>query len=96
MKHLKVRIGGLALILFGAFLIYYNWYQLNSDGKYSLKLAAFSPLFVVGGIFILLFPTKVGKAETTGDKIIAMVVFAIGLAAGLLNWYLMDPGFFGF
>jgi hypothetical protein len=96
MKHLKVRIGGLALILIGAFLIYYNWHQLQSDGKYSLKLAAFSPLFVVGGIFIMLFPTKVGKSESTGDKIIALVVFAIGMIAGLVNWYLIDPGFFGF
>jgi len=25
-----------------------------------------------------------------------MVVFAIGLLAGLINWYLMDPGFFSF
>jgi len=24
-----------------------------------------------------------------------LVVFVIGLLAGLCNWYLMDPGFFG-
>jgi hypothetical protein len=24
-----------------------------------------------------------------------MVVFVVGLVAGLINWYLMDPGFFG-
>ena len=96
MKHLKVRIGGLVLILIGVFLIYINWHQLQSEGKYSLKLAAFSPLFVVGGLFILFFPTKVGKAETMGDKIIALVVFGIGMIVGLVNWYLMDPGFFGF
>jgi hypothetical protein len=29
------------------------------------------------------------------DKIIVLLVFGVGLAAGLLNWFLMDPGFFG-
>jgi hypothetical protein len=24
-----------------------------------------------------------------------LLVFGVGLAAGLLNWFLMDPGFFG-
>jgi hypothetical protein len=29
-----------------------------------------------------------------GDKLLVMAVFAIGIVAGLVNWYLMDPGFF--
>jgi len=28
--------------------------------------------------------------------VIVFVVFAIGLVAGLINWFLMDPAFFGF
>jgi hypothetical protein len=60
-----------------------------------MKLAAFGPVGVVGGLFILLFPGKAGKPETTKDKILVLLVFVIGLAAGLCNWYLMDPGFFG-
>jgi hypothetical protein len=44
---------------------------------------------------MLVFPTKAGKPETTKDKILVLLVFGIGLLAGLLNWYLMDPGFFG-
>jgi hypothetical protein len=27
--------------------------------------------------------------------VIVLLVFLVGLAAGLVNWYLMDPGFFG-
>ena len=50
---------------------------------------------VVGGIFLLLFPTKVGKPETTRDKILIFAVLGLGLVAGLVNWYLMDPGRFG-
>ena len=92
----RVRLFALALILVSGGLLYYNWNQLSSEGKYSFKLAAFTPVCIVGGLFLLFFPNKVGKPETTAEKVIAMVVFAIGILAGLLNWYLMDPGFFGF
>ena len=96
MKYIKIRIFALVIILVGAFLIHTNWHQLHSDGQYSMKLAAFSPLIVVGGVFLLFFPTKFGKPETVGEKILVMAVFIIGILAGLVNWYLMDPGFFGF
>lgn len=95
MRHLKARSLGVALILLFAGLTYYNWHQFHADGRYSLKLAAFGPVGVVGGLFVLLFPSKGGRPETARDKIIVLLVFGVGVAAGLLNWYLMDPGFFG-
>jgi hypothetical protein len=94
-RHLKARLLGVALILLFAGLTYYNWHQLQEEGSYSLKMAAFGPLGVVGGFFLLLFPGLGGKPETTRDKIIVLLVLVVGMAAGLLNWYLMDPGFFG-
>jgi hypothetical protein len=69
---------------------------LRTEGVYYLKMATFAPLGVVGGIFLLLFPGMGGKPNTTKEKVIVFVVFAIGLLAGLVNWFLMDPGFFGF
>ena len=48
----------------------------------------------IGGLFLLIFPTRMGKPQTTTDKIIVLLVFGLGLLAGLANWYLMDPGFF--
>jgi hypothetical protein len=93
--HLKARLFAIAIILVCAGLIYYNWRDLASEGRYSLKLAAFGPVGVVGGFFLLLFPGKGGKPETTRDKILALLVIAIGLVAGLYNLYLMDPGLFG-
>jgi hypothetical protein len=69
---------------------------LKQEGRYHMKAAAFAPLGLVGGIFILLFPTKVGKPETGMDKLIVFLVFIIGIAVGLVNWYMMDPGFFSF
>jgi peptidoglycan/LPS O-acetylase OafA/YrhL len=95
MSKLRGRLFGVALILIFGALVYYGWHQLNSEGRYSIKIAAFGPLGVVGGLFLLLFPGKGGKPETTRDKIIVLLVFGIGLVAGLCNWYLMDPGFFG-
>lgn len=95
MGHLKARLLAVLIIIVFAGLTYWGWYQLTTEGKYPLKIAAFGPVGIIGGLFLLVFPAKAGKPETTADKIIVMVVFVVGLAAGLLNWYLMDPGFFG-
>ena len=93
---LKTRLFGLVLVIIFAGMIYYGWYQLREEGVYYIKMAAFSPLGVVGGLFLMAFPGMGGKPDTAKQKIIVLVVFAIGILAGLLNWFLMDPGFFGF
>ena len=95
MRNLKVRLFALVLIILFAGMTYYNWHQLHSEGKYSLKMAAFGPVGVIGGLFLLVLPSKVGKPRTLADKLLVIGVFVVGLAAGLVNWYLMDPGFFG-
>ena len=92
--HIRTRLLGLILIVSFAALTYFAWHELLTTGKYSLKMAAFAPLGIIGGLFVLAFPTKAGKPQTTGDKLLVMVVFAAGVLAGLVNWYLMDPGFF--
>lgn len=92
---MKARLIALVIILIFAALTYVNWRDLLADGTYSTKLAAFGPVGIVGGFFLLIFPSKFGKPETTIDKVAVLFVFAIGLVAGLVNWYLMDPGFFG-
>ena len=94
MSHLKSRLLGVLLVALFAGLTYHNWSQLHAEGQYSLKMAAFGPVGVVGGLFLLLFPARAGRPETTRDKIIVLLVFGVGVLAGLLNWYLMDPGFF--
>jgi hypothetical protein len=95
MLHLKIRLFALLLILGGCGFIYYNWYLLRHEGKYYLKQTTFSPFIVIGGIYLLLFPTRIGKPETTQEKVVAMAVFGLGMIAGLVNWYLMDSGKFG-
>lgn len=93
--NLKARIFAVVLILVSVALVYYNWRELWQEGQYSMKLAAFGPVIGVGGVYLLIFPSRAGKPNTTGEKIAVLVMLGIGLAAGLLNWYLMDPGFFG-
>jgi hypothetical protein len=95
MRHIKARIFAIVLILLSIGLIYLGWYQLRTEGRYSMKLAAFSPVVGVGGFFLLIFPSMAGKPTTTKEKIIVLAVLVIGMLAGLINWYLMDPGFFG-
>ena len=95
MRHLKARILGLVLVLISVVLIHINWHQLAQDGHYSMKLAAFGPVVGVGGFFLVLFPSRAGKPTTAKEKIIVLLVLGIGICAGLINWYLMDPGFFG-
>ena len=95
MYYFKTRFFALVLIIISIGLIYYNWQQLLQEREYSTKLAAFAPLVGIGGLFWLLFPAMGGKPETAKEKIVVFLVFVIGLAAGLYNWYLMDPGFFG-
>ncbi len=94
--YIKQRLFAILLVLGSIGMIYYGWRQLWNEGVYSLKMAAFSPLVGVGGIFLLLFPTMFGPPNTTKEKVIVFAVFAVGIAAGLINWFLMDPGFFGF
>lgn len=74
MKYLKVRIFAIVLIVVFVGLIYYNWRQLLQDGEYSLKLASFVPLGVIGGLFMLIFPSLAGKPNTTKEKIIVLIV----------------------
>ena len=95
MRYFKARLLALLLILLSIGLIYLGWYQLKTEGRYSMKLAAFSPVIGVGGFFLLIFPSMAGKPTTTKEKIIVLVVMGIGMFAGLINWYLMDPRFFG-
>jgi hypothetical protein len=95
MDNLKPRLFALLLILVSIGLICWNWYQLNTEGTYSIKLAAFAPLCLVGGVFLFLFPGKGGKPEKGSDKVVMLIVFVVGLLVGLVNWFLMDPGFFG-
>ena len=97
--YIKQRIFAVLLVLGSIGLIYYGWHSLFAEGVYYPKMAAFSPLLGIGGIFLFLFPTMGGKPETTRDRVIVLAVFGIGLIAGLINWYLMDPGLiadFGF
>ena len=96
MVYIKQRILAVLLILGSIGMIYYGWYSLRAEGVYYLKMAAFSPLLGVGGFFLLLFPSMGGKPNTTKERVIVFAVFAIGIVAGLINWFLMDPGFFGF
>lgn len=95
MNHTKARLFSIVMIVVAIGLVYVNWQQLLHEHKYSMKLAAFAPVCGVGGLFLLLFPGLGGKPTTAREKLVVLPVFVVGLLAGLVNWYLMDPGYFG-
>lgn len=95
MQYLQIRLFALVVMVVGSGLTYYNWYLLQSEGHYWLKMAALAPLCVVGGLFLLFFPTYIGKPETKREKMVVMTVFVLGLAVGVGNLFLMDPRMFG-
>ena len=94
--YIKQRLFGLLLIVVFAGMIYYGWYTLRTEGTYYLKMATLGPVGVVGGLILLLFPTMGGTPKTVRQKVIVFGLLAIGIVAGVINWFLMDPGFFGF
>ncbi len=91
----RMRLFALVILVVSAVLIYVNWQQVLRESTYSLQIAALGPLGVVGGLFTFLFPQNAGRPETAIQKIVAFLVFAIGIAAGVYNWYLIDSGFLG-
>ena len=95
MRYIKARILAVPVVLTSIGLVYYNWHQLLQDRQYSVKLAAFGPVIGIGGLFLLIFPSMAGKPTSAKEKIIVFGVLVIGMVAGLINWYLMDAGFFG-
>ena len=94
MGYWKIRLFALVVIAIGAFMIYNSWQQLMNEGMYSTRWVVMTPIIVVFGVFLLFFPTKIGRPETTLDKFLVLLVFGVGLAAGFYNWYLMDPHYF--
>lgn len=91
-----IRLFGLGAAAISAGLVYYNWQQLLSKHTYSFRIAGLAPVGVVLGLYIMLFPTKIGRPETALDKFTAIFLVVIGAAAGAYNWYLMDPEQFSF
>jgi hypothetical protein len=95
MRSLPMRLFGLMIMLIFAGITYYNWQTVLSEGTYSMKMAVLAPAGAIGGLFIMLFPGRGGRPNTTRDQFLVLLVFGIGLAAGIYNLYLMDPGYFG-
>lgn len=95
MSTMKARLFGLATIAMAIAMQWYNLYELREKGQYHFKAAAFAPLLFIGGLYSVLFPSLAGKPETAKQKFLLILVFIVGLAAGAVDVYWMDPGFFG-
>lgn len=95
MNRLQPRLFALGILVVFSVITFITWREDGLEGRYSIKMAVFGPAGIVGGIFLLLLPGEIGKPETTRDKVIVLSVFGVGVVAGLCNWYLIDPVYFG-
>ena len=94
MNLAKSRLGGVLVIAISAALMWWNWHVLLTERQYYIKLAVFGPIGIIGGFFLILFPQRSGKPKDTKERVVSLGVLGVGVIAGLLNWYLMDPLFF--
>lgn len=93
---LKQRIMALIITLVSVLIFYLTWREAIIKGSYYLKAAAFTPLGIVAGIFLMIFPQFYGKPESTKEKVVGFAVLLVGMLVGLFNWYLIDPQRFRF
>ena len=89
-EMLKQRIAAIFITLVSIGILWKTWSEARHGGGYFLKAAAFAPVGIVVGIFLLFFPQYYGKPETKRETAVVMSVYFVGIVIGLLNWYLID------
>ena len=93
---LKQRIAAIFITLASIGILWETWAEARHGGGYFLKAAAFAPVGIVVGIFLIFFPKYYGKPETTREKFVVATVYCVGMVIGLFNWYLIDPSILKF
>lgn len=88
---IKQRISAVFITLISIVILYQTHYDALHNNGYYLKAAAFAPLGIVAGVFLVFFPQFSGKPETAREKAVVLTVFFVGVSLGLYNWYLIDP-----
>lgn len=93
---IKQRISAIFIALASIVILYQTHYDALHNNGYYLKAAALSPLGIVAGVFLFIFPQFSGKPETAREKAVVLAVFFVGILLGLYNWHSIDPGAFKF
>lgn len=84
------RKSAIVVLLIGVALTAFDWWLLKTQHEYYVKAAVLGPLCAVGGLMGLIWPQIFNDKNPAGrNKVLSFVTFALGLAAGALNWYLM-------
>lgn len=96
MAYIKQRIFASVIAATSFAVLFFVWNDAQRSDGYYLKAAAFAPVGIVAGIFLIFFPQFFGKPETMREKTIVFTVYGFGLLLGLYNWYLIDPSIFSF
>lgn len=95
MQYVRIRMFLLGVILCLAGLVYYEWQRALETFHYSPKMAVLGPFAITIALYLLILPTRLGKPNSAGEMKSIIAVIALGVMAGLVNLYLIDPSMFG-
>ncbi len=96
----KERLGGLFILIIGAAFTALCWYDAQTQSYFYLKAAVMGPAFAAIGLGLLLFGGYRSERAARGEDVSRLqgfrlitprwwLMLAVGISAGLFNWYLL-------
>lgn len=87
--------GGIFMMLIGLALGWINWYLVHTKGYYYVKVAFFTPMFILLPIYLMIFPQDVvdqyyGRLSFKKWVVVLIILFLLGFA----NNYALSHGLY--
>jgi hypothetical protein len=88
-RRLQARTAGVIAVFGGLALSWWNYASLQ-EGYYIPQTLFIVPTAILGGLFALLFPSKVAESGRTAEKVVLVVSLLVTLGLGFLfsRWFL--------
>lgn len=89
----KARLLGLLCLAMGIGAFWYEWHQLTTGGRVSVKLGLLGPLGLFGGLLTMAYPEALGplRPDSPQDqKRATYATMAVMVVAWILNAYFME------
>lgn len=91
--QLRSIVGAPLLILLGIVAFWFNLNSSHNSGMISQPIALISPLPIIFGLYLLLFPSDVSKFSTNA-VIRVVIVLVLAISLGFANLYALVNGIY--